>query len=296
MTQTPFYADVQSHYDLSDDFFALFLDPTRTYSCAYFERDDYTLEQAQIAKIDLALGKLNLQSASTLLDVGCGWGSTMVRALDTHPDLTVTGLTLSRNQYEYVSQLLVSRGYTDRAEVRLQGWEEFDGNVDRIVSIGAFEHFRHERHADFFKFAKAALPAKGGRMLLHTIVLYPFGYVRDMGIPCTKEDIQFFRFIRDVIFPGGQLPFPEKAGFPGVKDFAEGAGFRVERMHALQQHYARTLDCWSAALAEKRAEAVELCGQATFDTYMKYLTGCAGYFRQGSIDVMQFTCVADDSV
>ncbi|MCX4091104.1 cyclopropane mycolic acid synthase family methyltransferase [Nocardia sp. alder85J] len=294
MTQTPFYADVQSHYDLSDDFFALFLDPTRTYSCAYFEQDDYTLEQAQIAKIDLALGKLHLGPGMTLLDVGCGWGSTMLRALDTNPDLSVIGLTLSRNQHEYVTGLLAQRGYTDRAEVRLQGWEEFDGSVDRIVSIGAFEHFRHERHADFFTFARAALPPQG-RMLLHTIVLYPFSYGREMGLKVTRDDIAFFRFIRDVIFPGGQLPFPWKSGFPGVKDFAEGAGFEVERIHALQPHYAKTLDHWSAALSDRRAEAIELCGEATYDTYMRYLTGCAHYFRHGSIDVMQFTCVADDS-
>jgi cyclopropane-fatty-acyl-phospholipid synthase len=294
MTRTPFYADVQSHYDLSDDFFALFLDPSRTYSCAYFEQDDYTLEQAQIAKIDLALGKLDLQPGNTLLDVGCGWGSTMLRALETRPELSVVGLTLSRNQYEYVNDQLDRRGYADRAEVRLQGWEEFGGNADRIVSIGAFEHFRHERHADFFTFARAALPPRG-RMLLHTIVLYPYGYARDHGIPVSREDVAFFRFIRDVIFPGGQLPFPTKAGFPGVKDFAETAGFAVERIHALQPHYARTLDLWSAALSERRSEAVRLCGEATYDTYMKYLTGCAHYFRRGNIDVMQFTCVADDS-
>ena len=100
----PHFEDVQAHYDLSDDFFQLFLDPTRTYSCAYFERDDMTLEEAQIAKIDLALGKLGLQPGMTLLEVGCGWGATMLRALEKY-DVDVVGLTLSKNQKAYVEQL-----------------------------------------------------------------------------------------------------------------------------------------------------------------------------------------------
>jgi cyclopropane-fatty-acyl-phospholipid synthase len=94
---TPHFEDVQAHYDLSDEFFRLFLDPTQTYSCAYFARDDMTLEQAQIAKIDLALGKLGLQPGMTLLDVGCGWGATMRRAIENY-DVNVVGLTLSKNQ------------------------------------------------------------------------------------------------------------------------------------------------------------------------------------------------------
>src|SRR5262249_21054640 len=152
----PFYANVQAHYDLSDDFFALFLDRTRTYSCAYFERDDYTLEQAQQAKMDLSLGKLNLEPGMRLLDIGCGWGSTMLRAHERY-GADVVGLTLSRNQYGYVRDRLPDTG----AEVRLQGWEEFDEKVDRIVSIGAFEHFRYERYAAFFEMAYNALPADG---------------------------------------------------------------------------------------------------------------------------------------
>jgi cyclopropane fatty-acyl-phospholipid synthase-like methyltransferase len=101
---TPHFDDVQAHYDLSDDFFRLFLDPTQTYSCAYFERDDMTLEEAQLAKIDLALGKLGLQPGMTLLDVGCGWGATMRRAIEKY-DVNVVGLTLSQNQAAHVQKL-----------------------------------------------------------------------------------------------------------------------------------------------------------------------------------------------
>ena len=109
MTMKPHFEDVQAHYDLSDDFFRLFLDPTQTYSCAYFERDDMTLEEAQIAKIDLALGKLGLRPGMTLLDVGCGWGSTMMRAIERY-DVNVVGLTLSENQPAHVEAALRAVG------------------------------------------------------------------------------------------------------------------------------------------------------------------------------------------
>ena len=99
----PHFEDVQAHYDLSDDFFALFLDPSRTYSCAYFERDDMTLEEAQLAKVDLALGKLGLEPGMTLLDIGCGWGATMRRAIEKY-DVNVVGLTLSKNQAAHVQK------------------------------------------------------------------------------------------------------------------------------------------------------------------------------------------------
>ncbi|MXO40724.1 methyltransferase domain-containing protein, partial [Mycobacterium kansasii] len=139
---------VQAHYDLSDEFFRLFLDPTQTYSCAYFERDDMTLEEAQIAKIDLALGKLGLQPGMTLLDVGCGWGATMRRAIEKY-DVNVIGLTLSKNQAAHVQKSFDELDTPRTRTVLLKGWEQFDEPVDRIVSIGAFEHFGHDRYDDF---------------------------------------------------------------------------------------------------------------------------------------------------
>jgi cyclopropane-fatty-acyl-phospholipid synthase len=130
---TPYFNDVQAHYDLLDKFFRLFLDRTQTYSCAYFEHDNMTLKEAQIAKIDLSLGKLGLEPGMKVLDVGCGWGATMKRAVETY-DVNVVGLTLSRNQAAHVEQLLAGRGDARSARVGLRGWEEFDEPVDRIVS------------------------------------------------------------------------------------------------------------------------------------------------------------------
>ena len=117
----PHFEDIQAHYDLSDDFFGLFQDPTRTYSCAYFAREDMTLEEAQIAKVDLNLDLLDLKPGMTLLDIGCGWGATMKRAIEKY-DVNVIGLTLSKNQHAYCEELLVRRGQrplTQRAAARL---------------------------------------------------------------------------------------------------------------------------------------------------------------------------------
>ncbi|BBZ24183.1 cyclopropane mycolic acid synthase family methyltransferase [Mycolicibacter hiberniae] len=278
----PHFEDVQAHYDLSDDFFRLFLDPTQTYSCAYFERDNMTLEQAQLAKIDLALGKLGLQPGMTLLDVGCGWGATMRRAVEAY-DVNVTGLTLSKNQAAHVESMFASMDSGRSRRVLLEGWENFGEPVDRIVSIGAFEHFGHERYDDFFAMAYAALPADGV-MLLHTITGLTGQQMVERGMPLTFSLARFIKFIVTEIFPGGRLPSIEM-----VEQHADRAGFTLTRRHSLQPHYARTLDCWAAALESNRERAVEIQGQEVYDRYMHYLTGCANGFRTGYIDVNQFT-------
>ncbi|WP_067970301.1 cyclopropane mycolic acid synthase family methyltransferase [Mycolicibacter icosiumassiliensis] len=279
---TPHFEDVQAHYDLSDEFFRLFLDPTQTYSCAYFERDDMTLEQAQIAKMDLALGKLGLQPGMTLLDVGCGWGATMRRAVEEY-DVNVIGLTLSKNQAAHVESMFAGMDSTRTKRVLLEGWENFREPVDRIVSIGAFEHFGHERYDDFFTMAYAALPADGV-MLLHTITGLTLPQITARGMPLTFAMARFIKFIVTEIFPGGRLPTIEM-----VQEHSARAGFTLTRRQSLQPHYVRTLDCWAAALEGNRDRAIELQGQEVYDRYMHYLTGCANGFRTGYIDVNQFT-------
>jgi cyclopropane-fatty-acyl-phospholipid synthase len=278
----PHFDDVQSHYDLSDDFFRVFLDATKTYSCAFFERDDMSLEEAQIAKIDLSLGKLRLEPGMTLLDIGCGWGATLMRAIEKH-DVNVIGLTLSRNQQAHVEQLFASSDSPRSKRVLLRGWEQFDEPVDRIVSVGAFEHFGQDRYDDFFKTANALLP-DDGVMMLHTITSLTMKQALDRGVPLTMELARFLKFLMTEIFPGGQLPTVEM-----VHERSTNAGFTVTRSQSLQPHYARTLDIWAAALQARRDEAVALQSEEVYDRYMRYLTGCATLFRNGNSDVNQFT-------
>jgi cyclopropane-fatty-acyl-phospholipid synthase len=280
----PFYEESQSIYDLSDEFFALFLGPTMGYTCSYFERDDMTLDEAQNAKFDLALGKLDLQPGMTLLDVGCGWGGALRRAIERF-DVNVIGITLSRTQYEYSDKLMRGISSARTAEVRLQGWEEFDEPVDRIVSIGAFEAFKADRYPAFFAKAHDVLPSDG-RMLLHTILAHTQKFFHDNGIKLTLSDLKFMRFIGTEIFPGGQLPAVED-----IERLADGSGFTLARTHLLRPHYARTLDMWAANLAANRDRAIAITSPEVYDRYLHYLTGCADFFHRGITNVGQFTLV-----
>jgi len=281
---TPYYDESQSIYDISNDFFALWLGPTMGYTCGYYERDDMNLEESQNAKFDLALGKLNLEPGMTLLDVGCGWGGAMERAVLKF-DVNVIGITLSKAQSEFARQRLARLDTNRSIEVRLQGWEEFNQPVDRIVSIGAFEAFKVERYPVFFQRAYDLLPADG-RMLLHTILAHTQKFFRDNGIKRTISDLKFMRFIGKEIVPGGRLPAVED-----IEVLAEQSGFTLERTHLLRPHYARTLDMWAQNLAEHRAEATAITSPEVYDRYMKYLTGCADFFRRGITNVGQFTLV-----
>ena len=280
----PAYEDIQAHYDISNEFFGLFQDPTRTYSCAFYERDDMTLEEAQHAKIDLALGKLGLQPEMTLLDVGCGWGSVMKRAVERY-DVNVIGLTLSKNQRAYGKELLDGIDTNRSRRVLLRGWEEFDEPVDRIISIEAFEAFPKTRYKAFFEMCYGIMPGDG-RMVLQTIMGHPLKRWPEMGIPITMTDLKFMRFIAKEIFPSGSVPCDED-----VVEFSGGAGFSVEATDLLSPHYVRTLDTWAQALQEHRDDAIAVTSEQIYDRYMRYLTGCSDFFQRGICEVGQFTLV-----
>jgi cyclopropane-fatty-acyl-phospholipid synthase len=278
----PPFEDIQAHYDISNDFFGLFQDPSRTYSCAFFERDDMTLEEAQMAKIDLALGKLDLQPGMTLLDVGCGWGSVMKRAVENY-DVNVVGLTLSKNQRTFAQDLLDKVETSRSRRVFLRGWEEFDSPVDRIVSIEAFEAFPKARYKAFFEMCYRVMP-NDGRMVLQTIMGHPLKRWPEMGIPITMTDLKFMRFIAKEIFPGGSVPCDED-----VVEYSGDAGFSVEDSEMLTPHYVRTLDAWASKLEAARDEAIAITSNEVYERYMKYLVGCSDFFQRGVSYVGQFT-------
>jgi cyclopropane-fatty-acyl-phospholipid synthase len=198
-------------------------------------------------------------------------------------DVNVVGLTLSKNQQAHVQRLFDASSSPRTQRVLLNGWEQFDEPVDRIVSIGAFEHFGANRYDDFFTFAHDRLPPDGV-MLLHTILAVGTDAVRERGLPITMTLLRFIKFILTEIFPGGQLP-----GIDGVTAHAAKAGFAVTHVQSLQPHYARTLDLWAAALRERHDDAVAIASEQVYQRYMKYLTGCAELFRDGYTDVCQFT-------
>jgi cyclopropane-fatty-acyl-phospholipid synthase len=269
--------DIQAHYDVSDDLFALFQDPTRIYSCAYFEPADLSLEEAQIAKIDLNLDKLELKPGMTLLDIGCGWGTTMRRAIEKY-DVNVIGLTLSNNQYARSEQLLDSIDTNRSHQVRLHGWEDFSDPVDRIVSIEAFEHFGHENYDDFFKRCFDIMP-DDGRMTVQSSVSYHPYNIAARGKKLTFETMRFIKFIITEIFPGGRLPTTEM-----MVEHGEKAGFTVPESLSLQPHYVKTLRIWGDTLESNRDKAIEVTSEEVYDRYMKYLRGCEHYFADEILD------------
>jgi cyclopropane-fatty-acyl-phospholipid synthase len=281
---TPHFEDIQAHYDLSDDFFGVFQDPTRKYSCAYFTGPNVTLSEAQVANVDQHLDKLNLKPGMTLLEIGCGWGMTLRRAMEKY-DVNVIGLTLSKNQQAYCSQMLSSIDSERTFDVRLEGWEQFSGSVDRIVSIEAFEHFGFERYDDFFKLCYDSLPPEG-RMTIQSSVGFRPEDLQARGKKLTFEMARFIKFMITEIFPGGRIPTTDMMIKHGEK-----AGFEVPEALSLRNHYIKTLGIWAAALENHKDEAIAATDEENYNRYMKYFTGCQYYFLDESIDVSLVTYV-----
>jgi cyclopropane-fatty-acyl-phospholipid synthase len=274
----PHFEEIQAHYDLSDDFFGCFQDPTRKYSCAYFTGPDCTLEEAQVANVDLNLDKLDLKPGMTLLDIGCGWGVTMRRAIEKY-DVNVIGLTLSKNQQAYCTHLLDKLNSNRSYQVLLAGWEQFRDPVDRIVSIEAFEHFGFERYDDFFKNCFDILPDDGRMTIQSSTGYHPFD-LNARGKKLTFELARFVKFILTDIFPGGRIPTAQM-----MIEHGEKAGFVVPECLSLRTHYVKTLGMWVDALERNKDKAIEVTDEENYLRYRRYLRGAQYYFIDESIDV-----------
>jgi len=280
------FESVQAHYDLGDRIIQTFIDPeTKMYSCALWLPGVTTLAEAQTVKVDHTLRKLNLQPGQKLLDVGSGYGYTVQRAVEQYR-VRATGLTLSEKQVEYSRQQAEGQ---EGLEYLLEGWEQHEGEYDAIVSIGAFEHFRVANYPAFFERTFGFLP-EGGGMLLHSIT-FDRNKFSALSRGQKREFIEYSKFIETKIFPNGQLPRPEQ-----IREESGKAGFVLVHEESLQQlsicnnepNYALTLEKWAQNLREARDQAIGSTDQETYDTYMKYLTESAKWFREGIVDVRQF--------
>lgn len=261
--------NIAHHYDLGNDFFRLWLDESLTYSCAYFRRADDPLEQAQRRKIDHSLKKLRLQPDETLLDIGCGWGSLVIRAAE-HYHVKATGITLSEEQHTGANAAIEKRSLRDKARVLLADYgamSEEGKQFDKIVSIGMIEHVGKENLAGFFQTVEKLLKP-GGLALLHLIT--------------NVEEGPINHWVEKHIFPGGYIPtLPETITHLAARDF------RVWDVENLAPHYRLTLDCWSERFERVVPAVLEKFDERFVRMWRLYLRASFAAFREGVVEVHQ---------
>ena len=261
-------ADVQSHYDIGNDFYNMWLDPTMTYSCAYFVSEKDTLEDAQWNKVRHILNKLHAQSGETLLDIGCGWGTLLFTAAKEY-NLEATGVTLSQQQYDFVSNKIKEEGLESRVHVYLEDYRELKDTYDHVTSVGMFEHVGKENLGEYFNQVNNLL-TENGTALIH-------------GITGQHDGAGVDAWINKYIFPGGYIPnIAENVGH--IID----ASLQVDDLEPLRRHYQKTLEIWTTNFHKVEEEVISKYGERFYRMWDLYLQTCAGSFEAGNIDVVQY--------
>jgi len=270
----PNRANIAHHYDVSNDFYRLWLDRRMVYSCAYFERDDATLDEAQLAKLDHICRKLRLEPGQRFLDIGCGWGALVLHAAQAY-GVRATGITLSARQHAYVTERIEALGLGDRVEVRLQDYLDLPEHetFDRIASVGMFEHVGLKRFPAYFgKIARVLAP--GGLVLNHGITHNALG-AQSLGSGIGD-------FVERYVFPGGELTHVAR-----VMEAIAAAGMEAVDAEALREHYARTLWRWTERLEANEEVARREIGEERYRIWRIYLAGSAHAFERGWLSLWQ---------
>lgn len=273
-------AAIAFHYDVSNQFYGLWLDGERVYSCAYFERPDDTLEQAQRNKLEHICRKLRLQPNERFLDVGCGWGALVCWAAREH-GVRAHGITLSQRQLEYAQQRIRAEGLQDRVTVELRDYRDLprEACYDKVASVGMFEHV-----------GLANIP---GYLAAVRRVLRPGGLFLNHGITHDEEgwnDTLASQFINRYVFPDGELDL-----MSNIQRGMERAGFEIHDVEGLRHHYAMTLRHWVKRLEANRDAAVREVGESTYRIWRLYMAACALEFESGGTGVYQILASRPDA-
>ncbi len=265
---------IQFHYDVGDDFYRLFLDPEMQYSCAYFPEGVETLEDAQVAKLDMICRKLRLNEGETLLDIGCGWGG-LIRHAAKHYGVKAHGVTLSEAQAETARARVQADGLSERITVEIVDYRDHTGRYDKIASVGMYEHIGLQNIPHYFGKVRSLL-SPNGLFLNHAISR---GAKRKKA-RFSKRPEQ--RALQKYIFPGGEL---DDIGNTVAE--MERAKFEVHDVEGWRRHYARTCRIWCERLTARRAEAEAVVGPQTYRLWAAYLGGCSLAFHRGSARIFQ---------
>jgi len=262
---------ISFHYDVSNEFYRLWLDRHMVYSCAYFEQPDFDLDAAQTAKLDHLCRKLRLKPGQRLLDIGCGWGGLSMHAAR-HYGAQVTGITLSERQLELAQARAAEGGLGGRVRFQLCDYREVKTAepFDAIVSVGMSEHVGTENQPTYYRTVRGLLKP-GGVFLNHAI-----------GEGCRYRPSQGPSFIDEYVFPDSAVP-PIRT----VVAAAESAGFEVRDVENLREHYARTLRFWVRRLEDKHEEALAFVNEPTYRVWRLYMAGSAHGFAQGRMAIYQ---------
>jgi len=260
--------NVAHHYDLSDGLYDLFLDPKKQYSCAYFKNENDSLETAQNNKIQHIIKKLNIKPNQKILDIGCGWGS-LVIDIAKSINCVVTGITLSKNQFNYCVKKAKELNLENQVTFKLVDYRQLNEKYDRIVSIGMFEHVGRKFYKNYFKQIEKLL-SKDGISLIHTI-----GSVNPPRDP--------HPWITKYIFPGGYTPSLSEVTAP-----IEKAGLVVSDIEVLRMHYSYTLRSWKENCIANKEKIIQMFDEKFFRMWEFYLTSCESAFKWGDQVVYQF--------
>lgn len=265
-------AAIAYHYDVSNEFYRLWLDKQMVYSCAYFEDMADSLERAQCNKLDHICRKLRLRRDEKLLDIGCGWGALMFWAAE-HYGVNCHGITLGQEQYEYVKKQIVIKKLQQRVSVELLDYRELSGTniYDKVVSVGMFEHVGLKNMERYFSIAYRQLKP-GGLFLNHGIAIDTQGWRKSVGT----------EFINRYVFPDGQLDTVSN-----IQKIMEDVGFEIHDVENLRSHYALTLREWVKRLQSRHEEALHFVSEATYRVWKLYMAACAEQFEEGGIAVFQ---------
>ncbi|WP_030748578.1 cyclopropane-fatty-acyl-phospholipid synthase family protein [Streptomyces griseus] len=267
---------ISHHYDVGNEFYAHILGPSMVYSCAYWDRADGCLEDAQYAKLDLICRKLALRPDQHLLDIGCGWGSLVLHAAQ-HYRVRATGVTISVEQAELARKRVAEAGLTDRIDIRVQDYRDVtDGPYDAISSVGMAEHVGQVRYQTYAK-AVYGLLKPGGRLLNHQIARRPLA---------DETSYHVDEFIDRYVFPDGEL-----SPVGSTVSSLEQAGFEVRDVEALREHYALTLRAWVRNLESNLAEAEALTTPGRARIWRLYMAASALAFERNRIGVNQVLAV-----